>query len=83
MLAWNVLAFAGHTADLAIDTAHVAAADGYLKSRLLGPVTWNKILFYLAKLDHLLCVPALFFFCIGMRSFYRSVQSVGTKEGSS
>lgn len=34
------------------------------------PVAW---IFYLGKLDHLLCVPAIIFFLLGLRAFNRQV----------
>lgn len=65
---WNINAFAGHWLEELsglIDTRRVGlmnlrmvAADGY---------EWLIPVFYVLKLDHLLCVPALFFLYIGLR----------------
>ena len=55
---------------------NVVEATGLVKHRgefTLGPLDLHKLTFYATKLDHLLCLPALFFLFIGMRSFYHSV----------
>ncbi len=71
MLIWNIVAFVGHAVAIHID-AHVVPAAGYLHSRIQGPITLYKIIFFITKFDHVLAVPALFFLYVGMRSLYRS-----------
>ena len=80
MTLWNVLAFAGHTAGVFLDPRSLHQTDCYLQTQLVGPLTMNKFLYFIAKLDHLLCVPALFFLFLGTRSFYRSVAHIKGKE---
>lgn len=65
---WSADAFTVHLLDeqlALIDTGRVGAwrmridaADGY---------GWVRSIYYLAKLDHLLCVPALIFLYLGLR----------------
>ncbi len=73
MAAWNLLAFGGHAAGVFLQPESLNHTDCYLETVLLGPFTANKYLYFIAKLDHLLCVPALFFLFLGVRSFYHSV----------
>jgi len=66
---WNILAFTGH----AIETT--LTPDDFLNSGswgavMLEPLTLPKVVFYIAKMDHLLCVPAAFFLLIALRTFY-------------
>jgi hypothetical protein len=73
MLVWNVLAFVGHAVAGHIDE-NMISATSYLQARIQGPITLHKLIFYIARFDHFVAVPALFFLYIGMRSLYRSVE---------
>ncbi len=68
---WNLLALVGHASTGHLHPEDFTVADGYLSSRLNMPLTFVKIVFYTAKLDHLLAVPALFFLYMSLRSFYK------------
>ena len=73
MVLWNVVAFSGHSLAAFVDSAHFTNGEnGYLSTRLLGPLTNVKLLYYFTKLDHLFSVPGLFFLYLGMKSIYRS-----------
>lgn len=74
MLCWNVVAFVGHALAGNIDAHIVAGAGGYLRGRIQGENTFTTVLFYLAKFDHIIVVPALFFLYKGMRTLYQSVE---------
>lgn len=80
MALWNVVAFAGHAASLTLDMSHFSSGYNYLQATLLAPITLNKFIFYLAKFDHLICVPALYLLFIGLRSFYRDVEKQEARE---
>ena len=80
MIFWNLLAFGGHTAGLFIYPEELSQTDCYLQTRLTGPFTLHKYLYYIARLDHLICVPGLFFLFLGIRSFYKSVAQAAEKE---
>lgn len=73
MTCWNLLAFVGHVAGAFLDPESLAQTDCYLGTRLLSPITLNKYLYFITKLDHLIYVPAMFFLFLGLRSFYHSV----------
>lgn len=73
MILWNVVAFTGHSLAAFVDSTHFTSGEtGYLSTRLLGPLSNVKLLYYFTKLDHLFSVPALFFLYLGMKSIYRS-----------
>ena len=82
MLAWNIVAFTGHTVATQLAPEHIAGAASYFHSRLLGPMDLTKVLFYITRFDHLLLVPALFFLCIGLRSLYFSVEREVSQGGN-
>ena len=72
MICWNVIAFVGHFSDLFLDPHALQQTGSYLQTRLFSPFTLNKVLYFITNLDHLIYVPALFFFFLGLRSFYQS-----------
>lgn len=69
---WNILAFAGHFAATKVEVEALVQTSHYLTTRLQSPFTANSLLFYLAKLDHLICAPALFCLFMAIRTFYRT-----------
>lgn len=68
---WNLLALIGHTSTLLLHPEDFTYVDGYLFSKVNYPLTFIKIVYYAARLDHILTVPAMFFFYMGVRSFYQ------------
>ncbi len=68
---WNILALIGHTATQNLHPEDFTHVDGYLFSKVNMPLTFIKIVYYTAKLDHLLTVPAMFFLYMSVRSFYQ------------
>lgn len=68
---WNLLALVGHAATQNLRPEDVTHADGYLLSKVNMPLTYIKVIYYTAKLDHLLTVPAMFFLYMSVRSFYK------------
>ncbi len=76
-IGWNGLAFIGHEATSYLHPEDFTNVDGYLFSKLNLPFTFPKLLYYIAKLDHLLMVPAMFFLFMSLRSFYQQSQEKG------
>lgn len=68
---WNILAFVGHAATQILHPEDFITTEGYLMSKVNMPITFVKIVYYAARLDHLLMVPAMFFLFLSMRSFYK------------
>ena len=72
-IAWNLDAFFSHwlleqSEFITVETIQglqmrVTTAEGY---------GWLAHIYYLSKLDHLLCVPAMLFLFLGLRRLYRS-----------
>lgn len=81
MVCWNVIAFIGHFTGVNLDTHAFLQTGRYLQTLLLSPFNLNNLLYYIAKLDHLIYVPALFFLFLGLRSFYRSAAENVDREG--
>lgn len=80
MLCWNIIAFTGHALEYDFDVSEFYHEAGYWHARLLGPITGVKLVYYLAKLDHFVCVPALFFLYLSLRMFYRDSIAEESRE---
>ena len=65
---WNLLTFFGHLAEEGLDPAAIDSRAGYL-FRQIHIADLNGLVYYLAKLDHLILVPALLVFYLGLRAF--------------
>ncbi|MDA8239298.1 MAG: hypothetical protein M0Z67_02880 [Nitrospiraceae bacterium] len=65
---WNVDTFAGHVTEFWIEPSQIIGAkegwDYFL--RRISIQGWES-LYYVTRYDHLLCVPAMFFFVLGLR----------------
>lgn len=70
LIGWNLLAFVGHDA-----YEHLLPAEFLEKNTLHEKLTWPmtpaKGFYYIAKLDHVLLIPALATLVLSLRSFYR------------
>lgn len=79
MIIWNVVAFTGHWIGGSIESSDIINDSGYLSTRIVGPVSTIKMIYYLTKLDHLFSVPAMFCLYLCLRSLY-SASSKGEKQ---
>lgn len=68
---WNLLTFTGHAAAVHVYSEDIILQVGSWKSYLLPPYHLAKILYYFARLDHLLSVPAMFFLYISLKTFHK------------
>jgi hypothetical protein len=81
---WNIDTFGVHLLDEQGDLIRIQRLDDWhlqidtaARHRSLG------FIYYIAKLDHLLCVPALFYLYLGLkRLYYSEGQSTETKVSS-
>ena len=65
---WNGNAFLVHFLDEQINAIHMEHLDGWqIHITAAGDRTWLAVLYYLIKLDHLLCVPAMICLWMGLR----------------
>jgi len=80
MILWNCLAITGHSAQVTLPESDIVTEDGYLSAFLLLPLSFNRWIYYVAALDHLLCVPALFCLFLTMRRLYLDSLPVRREE---
>ncbi len=76
---WNFLALIGHACTPHLRPEDFSNVDGYLSSKVNMPLSFVKIIYYLAKLDHLLAVPSMLFLYLSLRSFYKNSLEEGGK----
>ncbi|WP_457755899.1 hypothetical protein [Thermodesulfatator indicus] len=69
-LLWNLDAMAAHFLKRELPEEAFYLPANPFEHVLLGPLSWKKWAFYIAHLDHLLCVPAMFFLMQSLRHFY-------------
>jgi hypothetical protein len=76
---WNIDAFLAHLLDEQLKAVDVVmAAPGQVRIAVGGYPAALAWFYYAAKLDHLLCVPALFFLYAGLR---RLLKDAGAAPG--
>lgn len=66
---WNILAFVGHETFVQLASSDFTSTNGW-KERINGPITLQKLVYFITKMDHLLYVPALAALVISLRTFY-------------
>jgi hypothetical protein len=64
---WNIWAFIGHFITLTIPDHNVVVLEGDLVPSLLM-ATWKELTYYVLRMDHLLSLPAIIFFYLGIRA---------------
>lgn len=67
---WNMLTFIGHFAEEKLDPGTISRGVGHL-DRTLQITDLNGLIFYLAKLDHLVLVPAFWLLLRALQAFRR------------
>jgi hypothetical protein len=83
LLLWNIWAFAGHVAETAVPESDFVVLPGRTVPSL-AMNSWREATYYVLKMDHLLCLPALVFFCAGLRKLHAAFQeNGGTKRDRS
>lgn len=69
---WTIDAFTVHLMDEQYPIIQVARYDDWmLRIDSVPDVSWIKGLYYLVKLDHLFCVPALFLLYLGLKQLLK------------
>ncbi|AOY58843.1 MULTISPECIES: hypothetical protein [Desulfococcus] len=69
---WTIDAFTVHLMDEQYPIIQVARRDDWmLQIDSIPDVDWIKGLYYLVKLDHLFCVPALFLLYLGLKQLLK------------
>ncbi len=62
---WNLWAFTGHILALSISKDQITTIES-LKTPKLIIYTWKDALYYILKMDHLLCLPAIVLLYLGL-----------------
>lgn len=71
-IAWNVVAFSGHWVEELISANMIRGHPGWTQRLDTGASPW-AVVYFILKLDHLLCVPAILCLVLGLRSLYKKV----------
>lgn len=66
---WNAVAFLGHCLEEILPSPAFAGGPNPWDRVLVPAPAWQALLFYACKLDHLVAVPAMLFFFLGLRAF--------------
>ncbi|MEW6137982.1 MAG: hypothetical protein AB1733_07090 [Thermodesulfobacteriota bacterium] len=73
LVLWNLVALTGHLVSLQIQPEMITGEAGTWSTILLADQTpWATAYFFL-NLDHLFCVPAVFFLLLGFRQLYGEI----------
>jgi hypothetical protein len=77
---WTLDAFTVHLLDEQLQVVTITKIDAW-KIRIdnVYDSNWMTLLYYIIKLDHLLCVPALFFLYKGLKLLWRCPNATGNK----
>lgn len=75
---WNLMAFVGH--ETAVHLSHDDFIDeGAWSEQLVFPLNFLKLIYFVAKMDHFLTVPALLALSFSLRSFYLEARGDAAK----
>jgi hypothetical protein len=79
---WNVDAMLVHFLDEQVRAVSIQDVGTWqIRIHAAGNRTWLAIVYYIAKLDHLLCVPAMFCLLLGLRHMLGDVGPMVGGEG--
>jgi hypothetical protein len=79
---WNVDTFLVHFLDEQIQAVRVEnLGDWQIRVVAAGGRNWLATVYYLAKMDHLLCVPAMIFLMLGLRHMLKEAGPVESGTG--
>ncbi len=76
LTAWNIWAIAGHIVSLYIPASHFIRLGGNMAPDFLV-VSWLDVAYYVLRMDHILCVPALFCFYLGLKDLLKIFPGTG------
>ena len=70
---WNINALITHSLELIISENEIISGR-LLPLYLVRPLTFETWVYYIGKFDHLLCVPAMFFLTIALKTFCKEAE---------
>ncbi len=71
-LAWNLDTLMVHIVYRRMSYSSLYLPLNMWEHKLLPPYNIEHILYYIGRFDHLLCIPAMLFFVLSLRSFLQS-----------
>ncbi|MGQ9811924.1 MAG: hypothetical protein ACUVQ2_00695 [Dissulfurimicrobium sp.] len=71
---WNVNAIITHSLELTVPPESMIVQKGVPPYYLCGPLTFERWVYYVGKFDHLLCVPAMFFLAMALKTFCQEAE---------
>ena len=77
LVLWNTWAFIGHVAEVFMPESLFVLLPGRVIPSL-AMNSWREAAYYVLQMDHLISLPALLFFCAGLRK----LQSVFQEDGA-
>jgi hypothetical protein len=78
---WNIDAFTVHLLDEQVHAVVMSrVAPFHIKISTMEGLEWIRYLYYLAKLDHLLCVPAMVFLYLALKNLLRESPTGDTRS---
>ncbi|MDA3971704.1 MAG: hypothetical protein PF442_10175 [Desulfobulbaceae bacterium] len=80
LILWNIWAFAGHLSAFYMPESSFIMEPGHRTPSLLV-TSWQEVLYYLFKMDHLLWLPALLFFYAGLKLLLKEFTAPPQEEG--
>ena len=81
-IVWNINAFLVHFLDEHLDILGITKIDTWrIQIEIIPGQDSISVLYYLLKLDHLFCVPAMFFLYYGLKTILKS--NLGSVENRS
>jgi hypothetical protein len=79
---WNIDAFTAHLLDEQLDVVDIQPAGGWMVRIDAGDFPPAiAMLYYAAKLDHLLCIPAMLFLYFGLRRLLKNAGERRSEAG--
>ncbi len=83
-LLWNADTFAIHLLSLHMpDSALFTDSSDFWEHRLAPPIDGERLLYYIGRFDHLLCVPAMWLFLRSLTIFAREAEQRRAKGETS
>ena len=79
LASWNIWALSGHIIENNLSDSHFLSTSTGIKTYMLIN-SWQDTCYYLLKMDHLLCVPALVLLYLGLRRLNGSGTRIKKKK---
>lgn len=71
-LAWNAMATFGHWVEERVPDGIIVGPSDWTQRIRLAASSWSTV-YYLLKMDHLVCVPAMICLVLGLKTLCRKV----------